>query len=316
MKERRSFPGTLFYLFCYIQLFSSALLANEKYVFFSDYSSGHTISRCNVDGSGYLPLRPRDSYQYTGYVGEIAVDNENQMVYWNSWSEIRRCSFDGSNYETVPISTEYSLGGIAIGGGRLYWTQDAVIKSSNLDNLDPRELIDGLYRCFSLTYDNVNNKLYYIGYEDNTWDYGNIYSANPDGTDVQKVVSDIGMCVGIAIHPYQEKLYWTSRDGGYDSVKSANLDGTEIVDLITEQQNPLVNVVQHLDIDIVDNKLYWADQAGSGKIQRMNLDGTGYEVIRYGNAPYGIAVSVPEPCTVLLFALGGLAFRFKQTVSR
>ena len=120
-KETITMKLTPVYIVCFILFLPSLLSGDPQYVFLSDYyNSGHTISRCNLDGSGYMRLLPYDTSQYTGYVGEIAVDNESQMVYWNSWSEIRRCSFDGSNLETVPIPTEYWLGGIAIGGDKLY----------------------------------------------------------------------------------------------------------------------------------------------------------------------------------------------------
>ncbi|MHC4570840.1 MAG: TolB family protein [Planctomycetota bacterium] len=298
-KETITMKLTPVYIVCFILFLPSLLSGDPQYVFLSDYyNSGHTISRCNLDGSGYMRLLPYDTSQYTGYVGEIAVDNESQMVYWNSWSEIRRCSFDGSNLETVPIPTEYWLGGIAIGGDKLYWTQDSVIKSANLDGSNSQDLVTGLGKCFSLAFDNVYDKLYYIGYEDKTWEKGHIYSADPDGSNIEQLVSNLDLAVGLAVDPYNEKLYWTSRSSSYNSIKSANLDGTGITDLITSQQNPLVSVVQHIDIDWLGNKLYWTDQSGGGKTQRMNPDGTGYEVIHYGNAPYGIAVSIPEAMVI------------------
>ena len=61
------------------------------------------------------------------------------------------------------------------------------------------------------------------------------------------------------------KMYWSEAGAGI--IRSANLDGTGIVSVVTGLGNP-----RDLVIDPDSGKLYWAD-FGSGKIQRRDLTG-------------------------------------------
>jgi hypothetical protein len=294
------------FLYSIILLSSTPAADATQYVFFSDYGDVgvHAVARTELDGSGFTRVL-YDSESYSPYVGELALDNDHQSLYYIGWFKIKRCNFDGSDPQTL-IQTGRELGGLAIGGNKMYWTEIDRIRRANLDGSGAENVISNLGTCFSLSYDSVHNKLYYVGYEDGTWNKGGIFRADPDGSHVEKLVNNIGLAVGLAVDPYNGKMYWASRGAVYDSIKSAYLDGTAVVDLITGQQNPSVKGVQHLDIDLVGHKLYWADQSESGKVQRMNLDGTGYEIIHDGGAPYGIAVSLPEPATAVLIGLGGI----------
>lgn len=123
-------------------------------------------------------------------------------------------------------------------------------------------------------------------------------------------------------------MYWT--DPGANVIQRANLDGTNVEDLVTGFSFPrglaldveggkmywtdaaadviqranldgsdIENLVTGLDaplnglaLDVVGNKMYWTDR-GAGKIQRANLDGSNVEdlVTGLGN-PYGLALDV------------------------
>ncbi|MEN6384696.1 MAG: DUF5050 domain-containing protein [Phycisphaerales bacterium] len=293
-------------LFCSVMflIFIPATNAVE-YVFFSN--QGNSISRSALDGSGCQTiLYDRDSY--CPYVGELAVDSIHQSLYYVGEWKIKKCNFNGSNPQTL-FSTQNEPGGLAIGGNKMYWTEVEKICRANLDGSSREDVITNLGNCFSLTYDNVHNKLYYVGYEDLGWTKGAIFRADPDGKNIERLIDNIGLSVGLAIDPYSSKIYWASRSNSYNSIKSSNLDGTGIIDLITGQQNPLIECVDHLDIDLVRHKLYWTDQGSPGGVQRMNTDGTGYEVIYYSGSPYGIAVFIPEPGTICLFGVAGLIMR-------
>jgi len=66
------------------------------------------------------------------------------------------------------------------------------------------------------------------------------------------------------------KMYWT--DAGTAKIQRANLDGTQVEDLVT---SGLVGP-WGLALDLDGGKMYWTD-VGTARIQRANLDGTQVE---------------------------------------
>ena len=124
------------------------------------------------------------------------------------------------------------------------------------------------------------------------------------------------------------KIYWTNIGAG--KIQCANLDGSEVEDLITglgslygvaldvpggkmywtnvgvskiqranldgsevEDLITELNEPGDIAVDVVNGKMYWAD-LGAGKIQRANLDGSEVEdLITELGSPYGVALDVP-----------------------
>jgi len=69
------------------------------------------------------------------------------------------------------------------------------------------------------------------------------------------------------------KMYWT--DAGTRKVQRANINGTNIEDLIDTGQSP-----NGIALDEANGKIYWSENGGlleERKIRRANLDGTGAE---------------------------------------
>ena len=85
------------------------------------------------------------------------------------------------------------------------------------------------------------------------------------------------------------QIYWT--DKGTDKIQRANLDGTNIQDVVSTG----LNSPEGIAIDVTGGKIYWTD-AGSGKIQRANLNGANVQDIVspgwLGGTPTGIALDV------------------------
>ena len=61
-------------------------------------------------------------------------------------------------------------------------------------------------------------------------------------------------------------MYWT--DYGTDKIQRANLDGSNVQDLVTGLNTPYGIV-----LDVAGGKMYWTD-VNADKIQRANLDGS------------------------------------------
>ena len=67
-------------------------------------------------------------------------------------------------------------------------------------------------------------------------------------------------------------MYWT--DYGTDKIQRANLNGTDVEDLVTTE----LPVPLGIALDVAGGKMYWTGtDDGAGKICRANLDGTGVE---------------------------------------
>ena len=82
-----------------------------------------------------------------------------------------------------------------------------------------------------------------------------------------------------------QKMYWA--DQQTNKIQRANLDGTNVEDLVTGLSGPV-----GIALDIDGGKVYWADLA-SNKIQRANLDGSNVEDLVIGlGGSVGIALDV------------------------
>ena len=80
-------------------------------------------------------------------------------------------------------------------------------------------------------------------------------------------------------------MYWT--DSGTDTIQRADLNGSNIEDIVTTGLRTPTNVV----VDLAVGKLWWTD-SGTDTIQRANLDGSNVEdIVTTGlRTPTGIAV--------------------------
>ncbi len=119
---------------------------------------------------------------------------------------------------------------------------------------------------------------------------GKIQRSNLDGTDVQDLVTGLGMSngIGLFVDTGSGKLYWTDQASGV--IHRANLDGGGVEDVVTGLDNP-----REITIDSTNGKIYWTEDGPTfNKIRRANLDGTGVEdlVVAGLSSPGGIALDV------------------------
>ena len=87
------------------------------------------------------------------------------------------------------------------------------------------------------------------------------------GTEVENLVPGVQKALGLAVDTTNSHIYWTEQTGkNKGSVKTANLDGTNVQILAT-----LKSVPTSIAVDAAKSKLYWTN--ASGRIQRANLNG-------------------------------------------
>jgi len=108
---------------------------------------------------------------------------------------------------------------------------------------------------------------------------GEVFSANPDGSDLKVIVSEgRRLPDGIVVDARAGHLYWTNmgnpsaNDG---SIERANLDGSKITHIVRPGDT---FTPKQLQLDEKNRKLYWCDREGM-RVMRANLDGSNIETL-------------------------------------
>ena len=108
---------------------------------------------------------------------------------------------------------------------------------------------------------------------------GRVLSANPDGSDLQTLVSEgRKLPDGLAVDVAAGHLYWTNmgnpkaNDG---SIFRSDLDGRNMTTIIAPSGT---FTPKQLQIDKPNGKLYWCDREGM-RVMRANLDGSKIETL-------------------------------------
>jgi hypothetical protein len=108
---------------------------------------------------------------------------------------------------------------------------------------------------------------------------GQVFSANPDGSDLKVIVSEgRRLPDGIVVDAEAGHLYWTNmgvpniNDG---SIERANLDGSNITHIVPQGGT---FTPKQLQLDEKNRKLYWCDREGM-RVMRVNVDGSNIETL-------------------------------------
>ena len=218
----------------------------------------------------------------------FVVDATNNRIYWmeqigRNRGKIRRADLDSSNVQTL-ATLNSAPNSIAVDAMRsvLYWTNSrGRIQRSNLKGKQIRKLAYNLNSPENIVVDVADAKLYW------TEAPGNIRRANLNGKGIEDIASSLSPVTDIAISG--NKVYWaeiTSENSGI--IGRANLNGSNFKTL-ARLQTPALSIA----IDAADNKLYWADFAGS--IRRSNLNGKRIQNVVLGlTFPVDLAVGSLE----------------------
>ena len=171
----------------------------------------------------------------------------------------------------ISIAVEPSL-------GKIYWTavnlanpKRGTLNSANLDGSGATVLADIYGTPLNIAVDAAAGRLYWTDV------LGRLQRSSLTGTNIGNVVRDIPQDILVwlpsTLAVADGNIYWTQSG----RIRYANISGETrtIHDLITGLDEPL-------SIAIAGNKLYWLESAadGSGKLQRINLDGTQVEVLK------------------------------------
>jgi hypothetical protein len=108
---------------------------------------------------------------------------------------------------------------------------------------------------------------------------GQVFSANPDGSDLKVIVSE-GRRIpdGIVVDTEAGHLYWTNMgnpNANDGSIERADFDGNNATHIV---RNGGTFTPKQLQLDRKNGKLYWSDREGM-RIMRANLDGSKIETL-------------------------------------
>ncbi len=108
---------------------------------------------------------------------------------------------------------------------------------------------------------------------------GQVFSANPDGSDVKVIVSEgRRLPDGIVVDSKAGHLYWTNmgnptaNDG---SIERADFDGKNVIHIVPPGAT---FTPKQLQLNEKNRKLYWCDREGM-RVMRVNVDGSNIETL-------------------------------------
>ncbi len=97
------------------------------------------------------------------------------------------------------------------------------------------------------------------------------YQTYQEATVPERVYLGVEGPRGIALDVDRSKMYWV--DKGRDAIRRADLDGTDVEDLITGVDDP-----EDIALDTAAARIYWTE-GGTGAIRRADLDGGNVETV-------------------------------------
>jgi len=275
----------------------SAPALAEGTLYFAELGTG--VRAVSTDGTGLTTIASGG----WGIRG-LAADTTHDRLYWSDIDAdtIYRVNMDGTGSQPVLSNslTTWTQGLYADGANdRLYWSnsQSPLIGVSDLDGNGATTWTTGLAMEDCVLVD--SGKVYWNTAV--TSGDGNIMRANPDGSDVETVVTGYGKPHKFAISGGM--IYWIDFTGT-DRIRRANLDGTGVQDLLTIPGGDPLGMA----IDPAAGKLYWS-MTDTPRVMRMNLDGTGVETFLAGTGYITDIVWTPEPASLLMLGLAAIGLR-------
>lgn len=239
----------------------------------------------------------------------LRLDLEQGKLYWSLYAEspspdnaiIQRANLDGSDLENVVLSSYCNpycpVSAMTLDAARdsLYWfTWDGTgplsthgLYRSGADGSGITLLGTADHVVTDVVLDRGNASMYWIelNFPARVADHA-IRRASLSGKDAEEVLlvfdgkpPEEG---SLAVDASGGKVYWVTDNR---AIRRANLDGTEIEDIVAVQGDPDLASFGDIAVDPVAGKLYWAGTYGGvttfpvGVLHRSNLDGSNLEAL-------------------------------------
>lgn len=262
-------------------------------VYWTAMTYPHFIRRADVDGSNSELLVTKGSKAL-----EISLDLVGAKVYWTEdHGSIRRADLDGSGVEDLADDAGAQEIAIDGQGGMMYWVSADRIQRANLDGSGIETLVTGesgldYPRLQSLSLDVVNSKMYWIdlgedGYSGGEDGFsGRIRRADLDGRGAEDLVvvgysRRFSLMPSLSLDVVGGRMYWLGDGEDRETIYRANLDGSDVEDLV----RPTLGYpeIYSFTLDTIGRKMYWEERVYYHGYRvdtfRADLDGSDIEAI-------------------------------------
>lgn len=256
---------------------------DENYLFWiEDELGARRVMRVNLEDGHPEPEEVLAGY---GEPNSATMDAEAGVIYFTTvLNEVMKVELENGMTNTVFFAGVgmSSVGSIALNGAasQLYWgyffgpsfgyanTADSWFETFYFST------DDASYEAGYFTFDVPGEWTYWAGYNNFNPEVAlfRVNSNNPGPENVEKIIAEehVDLSIsGIALDLAAGKIYWSESNPG--RIRRANLDGSNLEDILTGLQEPL-----WITTDVENMKIYWTER-GAGKIRRANLDGTDVE---------------------------------------
>ena len=242
--------------------------AGSGWVYWMDYAveiSPTQLKRARLDGTDLQ----RGIITNLGDVRALALDSVAGKLYWATHNnpsradavrKIQRANLDGSSIEDlIIVERQGFFHGLALDMQRkeMYWTEidfdldTSGIWRAGLDGSNAEQIIQQRIMRYPvhIQLDHREEKIYWADRERKT-----IQRANLDGSGFEVIIGSDHNPYNLALDTGAGHLYWNDlgpNDGFFDSVlKRANLDGTDIVEIMPISGWDFVLLTQPLEEEI------------------------------------------------------------------
>ena len=288
-----------------LALMSSSVLADFPSIYYTDRGG---VFRADPDGTHVGRLV--HSWMACG----LDLDLASGKMYWTTSvsegdSGVYRANLDGTGVETIATALRFTTSlALDLSHNKVYWANwdRSWIRRANLDGTSAEVFISSIYldSPTDLAVDPDGSRLFWTDYK--VGHGGRIRYVYTDGRGgTWDLVTGLAYPLGIDLDLERGKIYWT--DVYTDKIQRSNLDGSDVEDIVTGLVWP-----HGIELDVAGGRMYWTEGYANAPVHKIcsaNLDGSDVrDLISEGlSYPQEIAFAVPEPATLSLLALGGLA---------
>ena len=273
-------------LFLIIVMFSIlGVISAQTYLYWSD-ADANKIYRAKLDSDTSETVLIEQNTPRG-----ITIDYEHGKLFFadGEHNSITSANLDGSNINFLNNVTEPIDLYLDKRDGFIYYSDvtEGTISKIKTDGSYNQIIISNIIKPAFLTLDIINNHIYFCSKQDSR---SIIYRADLDGSNIKKIIDESGYITGVAVDPYNDKLYWLNRETA--KVLSSSLDGSN--------KSPFANassICIALEYDDINNKLYWAEK-DNNRIQSINSDKSDMRTfMKFTKQVGGIALDIKNACT-------------------
>lgn len=200
-----------------------------------------------------------------------------ERIYWTNsgGGEILSSALDGSDVRTLFDGLSAAVpAGLSVDAEhhKVYWANNGSdeIQRADLDGTDQEAFLSGVTNPVGVEVDEANDKVYWT----TQGRPSAVRRADLDGSNVETVATLSGSGAEVEVAPSRGHVYWVDFEA--NAIQRANLDGSDVTDLITG----IDDQPRGLALDLVNDRLYYTVALGSDSgVKRADLDGDGVEVL-------------------------------------